>query len=60
MDATLRTFTFSPAGQSKPDVGKKIDANPMDAWDSSAVKLHQNKAEASKKGADLFEPPLRP
>jgi hypothetical protein len=55
-----RTFTFSPEAQSKPDVLKKVVANPMDAWDSSAVKLHQNKAGPGKKGGDLFEPPLRP
>jgi hypothetical protein len=55
-----RTFTFSFAGQSKPAVVNKVAANPMDAWDSSAVTFHQNKAESGKMGRKLFEPPLTP
>jgi hypothetical protein len=55
-----RTFTFSFVGQSKPAVVNKVVANPMDAWDSSAVKFHQNNAKSGKMSGNLFEPPLAP
>jgi hypothetical protein len=52
-----RTFTFSSVGQSKPAVEEKVVANPMDAWDSSAVKFHENEAQSGKMRGDLFKPP---
>ena len=55
-----RTFTFSFSGQPKPAVVKEVVANPMDAWDSSAVTFHQNNARSGKMGGNLFEPPLKP
>ena len=53
-----RTFTFSFVGQSKPAVVNNVAANPMDAWDSSAVTVHQNNAKAGKMSGNLFRPPL--
>jgi hypothetical protein len=41
-------------------VVKKVVANPMDAWDSSAVTFHQKNARSGKMGGNLFEPPLKP
>jgi FecR protein len=55
-----RTFTFSFVGQLKPAVVNKVAANPMDAWDSSAVTFHQNNAKSGKMSRNLFEPPLAP
>lgn len=53
-----KTFTFSFVGQSKPAVMNKVAANPMDAWDSSAVTVHRNNAKAGKMSGGLFQPPL--
>jgi FecR protein len=55
-----RTFTFSFAGESQPVVVKKVVANPMDAWDRSAVALHQNNAKLGRPGRRLFEQSLSP
>lgn len=55
-----RTFTFSFVGESKPAVVNKVAATTMDAWDSSAVTFHENKAKSGKMGRNLFEPPLKP
>ena len=54
-----KTFTFVSAGDSKPAVSNRVAANPMDAWDSSAVIVHQNNAKAGKMTGTLFRPPLR-
>ena len=56
--ARKKTFTFASAGKSKPAVANKVTANPMDAWDSSAVTVHQNNAKAGKMSGTLFRPPL--
>jgi hypothetical protein len=56
--ARKRTFTFDSAGKSKPEVANKVTANPMDAWDTSAVTLHQKNAKAGKMTGTLFRPPL--
>jgi hypothetical protein len=58
--ARKRTFTFSFIGQSKPAVVNKVAAGPMDAWDSSAVTFHENKAKSRMMSPNLFEPPLKP
>ena len=57
--ARKKTFTFDSADKSKPAVANKVAANPMDAWDSSAVTFHQNNAKAGKLTGTLFRPPLR-
>jgi hypothetical protein len=53
-----KTFTFDSGGKSKPAVANKVTANAMDAWDSSAVTVHQNNAKAGKMTGTLFRPPL--
>ena len=53
-----RTFTFGLVGQSKPAVVNKVAANPMDAWDTSAVTVHRNNAKVGKMSGNLFKPPL--
>jgi hypothetical protein len=56
--ARKKTFTFDSAGKAMPAVASKVTANPMDAWDSSAVTVHQNSAKAGKMTGTLFRPPL--
>lgn len=53
-----RTFTFSSAGESEPAVVNKVAANRMDAWDRSAVALHQYNAQLGQPHRpSLFTPP---
>lgn len=40
--ARKRTFTFSLAEPSQPEVVKKVTANPMDKWDMWAVAFHRH------------------
>jgi hypothetical protein len=55
-----RTFTFSFTGQSNPTMEKKVAANRMDVWDSSAVALHENNTKLGQPRRSLFIPPRIP
>ncbi|HYK34332.1 FecR domain-containing protein [Alloacidobacterium sp.] len=50
-----RTFVFNLEDQSELAMVKKVSTNPLDAWDRSAVTVHQNKAGSGKKDGSTVD-----